>query len=329
MIRPTNYKRRLPTVSQPPLPSAAGRLVRASVVVRADFRRGGTVLRTMPPPVRVPAWKPRPVLVVRSDQMRRGVVIFGKPPLRPPASGKAHQPLVVRSDFRRAGQTIASRPPYQAVKPPRTPAARVTRSDFWRAGRIVWERPPQKPPPVSVPGGIARSLVIRPDVPGRSRAGMGRFAGWLSIPNTTFHPADRTFWLHARTGRAGQATLDFRAGPQTLFLRMASETMSIPSNFSFFQGEDLQLNFIMTPPQDITGWTLTGTVKDKLGGSTQFTFVPSIQDGGRGWFQASWARAQTSLLTPGDYVWDIRRTDSGKNAVLAHGEATCKQPVTA
>jgi hypothetical protein len=104
--------------------------------------------------------------------------------------------------------------------------------------------------------------------------------------------------------------------------------MSVQSNLTFFQGEDILLTLTMTPPTDITGWTLLSTVKDELGGTTQFNPTVSATDYGRGVFTVSLSRAQTSALTPGDYVWDVRRTDSGKNAVLAHGEITVKQAVT-
>jgi hypothetical protein len=104
--------------------------------------------------------------------------------------------------------------------------------------------------------------------------------------------------------------------------------MSVQSNIPFFQGEDLLLNFTMQPPTDLTGWTLTSSVKDKLGGTVQFTPTASIVDAGRGKFQVVWPRSATSALAPGDYVWDVRRVDAGGNSVLAHGEATCKQPVT-
>jgi hypothetical protein len=156
------------------------------------------------------------------------------------------------------------------------------------------------------------------------RTGIWQRLGWLSVPAVPFTKTDRVFWLRA----SGSTVFNQRASAGTVFNLRASEAMSVPSNLSFFQGEDIQLNFALTPPTDITGWTLTGTVQNKLGGSTQFTFIPSIQDAGRGWFQAGFARAQTSNLSPGDYVWDIRRTDSGKNAVLAHGEITIKQSVT-
>ena len=104
--------------------------------------------------------------------------------------------------------------------------------------------------------------------------------------------------------------------------------MSVQSNIAFFQGEDVTLNFTMVPPTDITGWTITSTVKDKLGGTVQFNPTVTIVDSGRGKYKASWPRANTSTLSPGDYVWDTRRTDSGANTLLSHGEATVRQPVT-
>jgi hypothetical protein len=104
--------------------------------------------------------------------------------------------------------------------------------------------------------------------------------------------------------------------------------VSVQANIPFFVGEDLTLNFTLVPLTDITGWTFQSTVKNKLGGTTQFSPTVSITDAGRGKFQAVWPRASTSALAPGDYVWDVRRIDSGFNTVLAHGEATSRQPVT-
>lgn len=104
--------------------------------------------------------------------------------------------------------------------------------------------------------------------------------------------------------------------------------MSVASNFQFFQGEDVEIDFTLVPPQDMTGWTLTSSVSATLGGSIIFNPSVTITDAGRGLFKVLWPRSSTENLAPGDYVWDVRRTDSGKNTVLAHGEATCKQPVT-
>jgi hypothetical protein len=104
--------------------------------------------------------------------------------------------------------------------------------------------------------------------------------------------------------------------------------MSVQSNVAFFQGEDVTLNFQLGPPQDISAWTLTSSVKDKLGGTVQFSPAVSLIDGGRGRFKLTLTRTNTSNLPAGDYVWDVRRTDSGFNTVLAHGEMTVRQAVT-
>jgi hypothetical protein len=147
-------------------------------------------------------------------------------------------------------------------------------------------------------------------------------------------PPHRTYRLHASVATTlrlrGEVvtTLLLRASVKTTHFRRASDSMSVPSNFQFFQGEDVLLKFQLTPPQDMTGWSLMCSIKDKLGGTLQFNPAFIITDAGRGQFQASLPRSSTSALSPGDYVWDIRRTDSGANTVLAHGECTCKQPVT-
>jgi hypothetical protein len=209
----------------------------------------------------------------------------------------------------------------------------VIRADFWRAGRVVFTRPPLTPPSARVAGKLNAISVVRPPAP-PWQPRTARFFGPIIPPLVKGKPPDRAFTIRASAAnvfrlRAAVGTMfNLRSAIGSLFNLRASEAMSVPSNLSFFQGEDIQLNFALTPPTDITGWTLTGTVQNKLGGTTAFTFTPSIVDAGRGWFQAGFARAQTSNLSPGDYVWDVRRTDSGKNAVLAHGEITLKQPVT-
>jgi hypothetical protein len=103
--------------------------------------------------------------------------------------------------------------------------------------------------------------------------------------------------------------------------------MSVQSDIAIFAGEDVTLNFQLGPPQDVTSWTFTSNVKDKLGGTVIFSPAITVVDGGRGRFKATFTRAQTSGLQ-GNYVWDVRRTDSGFNTVLAHGELTVRQPVT-
>jgi hypothetical protein len=110
--------------------------------------------------------------------------------------------------------------------------------------------------------------------------------------------------------------------------RQASAFMSITSNIVFFRGEDLTINFQMTPPTDVTGWNITLTVKDTLGGTTQFTKTATIVDGPRGQWKVVIANADTASLAVGRYVWDARRTDSGNKATLADGYIDLRQEIT-
>jgi hypothetical protein len=104
--------------------------------------------------------------------------------------------------------------------------------------------------------------------------------------------------------------------------------MSITSNIVFFRGEDITLNFQMTPPVDVTGWTITLTVKDTLGGTTQFSKSATIVDGPRGLWKVTIANGDTIALAVGRYVWDARRTDSGNKSTLADGYIDLRQEVT-
>jgi hypothetical protein len=109
--------------------------------------------------------------------------------------------------------------------------------------------------------------------------------------------------------------------------------MSITSEITFYRGEDVTINFTLQPAQDITGWTMTFTVRDKLGGTSQFAKSVgagiTITDAGRGQFKVAIASADTSGLAVGRYVWDVRREDSGSKATLADGFMTLRQEVTA
>jgi hypothetical protein len=115
--------------------------------------------------------------------------------------------------------------------------------------------------------------------------------------------------------------------------REASALMSITSNLVFFRGEDVTVTFTTNPPADITGWTMTFTVRDKLGGTSQFTKTVgsgiTLTNAPLGQFQVTIASADTSSLAVGRYVWDVRREDSGHKTTLADGYIDLRQEVTA
>jgi hypothetical protein len=115
----------------------------------------------------------------------------------------------------------------------------------------------------------------------------------------------------------------------TSFRNWASPIMSIPSNISFFRGEDVVLDFQLSPMEDISGWSITLKVADSLGGTVVITKSATITDGPRGKFRVTIASADTASLAAGRYTWDARRTDSGAKATLAHGEIDLRREVTA
>ncbi len=127
---------------------------------------------------------------------------------------------------------------------------------------------------------------------------------------------------------ASRPSVVCRARPLSQHLIEAAD-VSITSHLSFFRGEDLTLDFQMTPPSDVTGWTISLKIADSLGGSVQVTKSASIIDGPRGRFRVTLASADTAALAVGRYVWDARRTDAGNKATLADGTLDLRQEVTA
>jgi hypothetical protein len=125
-------------------------------------------------------------------------------------------------------------------------------------------------------------------------------------------------------------SISLAAGASTRIQRGAS-LMSITSNLSWFRGEDVTLDLVMAPPLvDITGWNISLTLKDTLGGTTQpsFPVAATIVDGPRGKFRFTIPSGLTSSLPVGRYVWDCRRTDLGMKTTLADGYLDLRQEIT-
>jgi hypothetical protein len=94
-----------------------------------------------------------------------------------------------------------------------------------------------------------------------------------------------------------------------------------------FKGEALTLSFTMTPVTNITGWTITFTLKraqtDPVAVKTQAAVIVS---GPAGTFTVSLLKADTNIK-PGTYYYDVQRTDGGSEAVLSIGTFTITQEV--
>ena len=214
-------------------------------------------------------------------------------------------------------------------------------------------------PPPPVAGGLFRRRLARAPQPGpwpggarRGRlAGEGKTAIPLVVPTLLARcpgPPFQALLGRARRGAivhsgasvvpvtapnrfrlpAGRAT-SFRlpASRAATFRLTASQAMSVASHIEFFRGEDVVLDFELTPVIDCTGWAITLKVADTLGGSVQLTKTATITDGPRGRFRVTIASADTASLSAGRYTWDCRRTDSGAKATLAHGELDLRREV--
>lgn len=98
--------------------------------------------------------------------------------------------------------------------------------------------------------------------------------------------------------------------------------MAEKTNFSWREGEAATLTFTPTAATDITGWTLRLTVRAQWNGADVWT--KTIGDGltvvsaSTGVIRAEFTSADTDGAE-GIYLYDLKRLDSGAEAVLAYG----------
>lgn len=85
---------------------------------------------------------------------------------------------------------------------------------------------------------------------------------------------------------------------------------------TMYKGTDLTLPFTMNPVEDISGWTILLTVR---GSSVSIIKDATIDSGPDGTFHFTLADTDTDSLSPGTYDYDVFRTDSGVEEVLAIG----------
>lgn len=104
------------------------------------------------------------------------------------------------------------------------------------------------------------------------------------------------------------------------------------------RAQDIVLKASLSPPRDITGWSIRFEMRDRLGGSSVLVKTVgsgiTISDAGRGIVSIALAKANTSGLTVSadlaagaGYVWEIRRTDSGHTLVLARGQMILEREI--
>lgn len=92
-------------------------------------------------------------------------------------------------------------------------------------------------------------------------------------------------------------------------------------NFEVVIGEDYTIPVVMTPPTDITGWTITFTVKDKDGNPVITKTVGSgitVTHAATGVFEIAVSSSNNDTI--GNYKFDVWRTDSGNATQINFGE---------
>lgn len=105
-------------------------------------------------------------------------------------------------------------------------------------------------------------------------------------------------------------------------------------NFQFYVGEDLTVACALSPVVDISGWSLQFTVRPTAGSPTAYITKTTggsgitITNGPLSLFTITLASADTSVLLPGTYNYDIQRTGSGVHRELMIGTLTLVAPVT-
>lgn len=99
------------------------------------------------------------------------------------------------------------------------------------------------------------------------------------------------------------------------------------NNFSVYKGENIELDFTLTPATDITGWTIVFTLKRLLeDGEALASIQADLDTPLSGEFSIS-IPSDTLLLPAGVYYYDVQRTDAGSRAVLSIGKLTVLQEV--
>lgn len=82
-------------------------------------------------------------------------------------------------------------------------------------------------------------------------------------------------------------------------------------------------------PVNLDGFTLTMTVKAlRSDAEAALVLSPAIVDAAGGVFEIRMTAAQTAALAPGDYAFDVVRTDNGQRVRLMGGRLVVKRGVS-
>lgn len=104
--------------------------------------------------------------------------------------------------------------------------------------------------------------------------------------------------------------------------------MATINNISIYKGEAVVINFTMSPVTDITGWTISLTIRTNANdvGSALLTVAGVVVSAVAGTFKFTLTSAQTKIAV-GNYAYDVQRIDAGGESVLSLGVLAIVQEV--
>ena len=106
----------------------------------------------------------------------------------------------------------------------------------------------------------------------------------------------------------------------------ATYNITVNKNADFTRAFQVKENNVIL---DITNHTFSGRLKETFNATTHVDFSTALTDPTQGTFTVTLTDAQTSVMDPGTWVYDIMMTDSaGTKTRLLNGNAFVKQGVT-
>jgi hypothetical protein len=258
----------------------------------------------------------KPRVMIPERRTHKGYVFSRWIPTNP-ILGPPPRAVYIKGETRRHGGLVRFVASVTTPKQVKVHRPLVVRQDVrWRPGLVMSVAALRGVAPVPPPStGVGSQVYLG--------AGLGSYTLQANLPSIVLQASlNVTFSTYAHSS----LSFELKANTNTAFSLGAD--MSVTSHINFFRGEDVVINFTMTPVQDITGWTLTFKVADQLAGTIKITKTAAIVNGPAGQFSVSIANADTSSLAVGRYVWDVRRVDSGYKSTVADGYITLKQEVT-
>jgi hypothetical protein len=98
-------------------------------------------------------------------------------------------------------------------------------------------------------------------------------------------------------------------------------TLAINQTIEIYRGEEVELPFTLTPVTDISGWTIQFTVAKGPNSSikTIDTMAGTITSAVDGEFSVNLTAEVTGGINPGNYYYDVWRTDADSERVIAAG----------